>query len=448
MNQELINLIFDLLKNRNFGKLSQLLKEENPADLAQLMDELNEEDLPTVFRLLPKELAAETFVEMESKEQKVLISAFSDRELQQMMEKIYVDDTVDIIEEMPAFIVKRILMRTSPEKRKQINEILNYPEGSTGSIMTVEFVDLKKNMTVSQAIEHIRHTGLNKETVYTCYVIDERRFIQGLVTVKDLLMADNDAIIGDIMEENIIYANTHDTQEDVSRQIKKYDFLAMPVVDNENRLVGIVTFDDAMDVIEEEYEEDISKMAAIAPSDDNYLDTPIWKHSKNRIVWLLFLMLSSIITGSIITNYQEAFAGMPLLVSFIPMLMGTCGNCGSQSSTTVIRSLAVEDIELRDFFKVLRKEAGISVLVGSCLAVVNAIRILLTYKDWGLALVLGITLIVVIFISKALGVILPMLAKKLKFDPAMMAAPLISTVCDSVSVFVYFNFAIMILPGV
>ena len=316
----------------------------NPADLAILLGEVSDEDLPILFRILPKELAAETFVEMDGDEQELLISAFSDRELWEVMDMMHVDDAVDVIEEMPAGVVKRILRHTDPETRKSINEILRYPKDSAGSIMTTEYVDLKKHMTVSEAFDRIRRIGCDKETIYNCYVTDENRRLQGLVTVKELFLENYNETIENIMETNVIYTNTLDDQEDVARMFDKYGFMAIPVVDNEKRLVGIVTFDDAMDVIREENTEDFSKMAAITPSDETYLKTPVWVHAKNRIMWLLFLMLSATITGSIIEHYESAFQAIPLLVAFVPMLMGTGGNCGSQSSTMIIRGLALGEI--------------------------------------------------------------------------------------------------------
>ena len=394
--EELIEELQSYIRELKFGQIKEILVEMNPADLAILLGEVSDEDLPILFRILPKELAAETFVEMDGDEQELLISAFSDRELWEVMDMMHVDDAVDVIEEMPAGVVKRILRHTDPETRKSINEILRYPKDSAGSIMTTEYVDLKKHMTVSEAFDRIRRIGCDKETIYNCYVTDENRRLQGLVTVKELFLENYNETIENIMETNVIYTNTLDDQEDVARMFDKYGFMAIPVVDNEKRLVGIVTFDDAMDVIREENTEDFSKMAAITPSDETYLKTPVWVHAKNRIMWLLFLMLSATITGSIIEHYESAFQAIPLLVAFVPMLMGTGGNCGSQSSTMIIRGLALGEIRFKDFFRVIYKELRIAVIVGILLAVANTIRIYIMYPGENplfLALITGISLI-------------------------------------------------------
>lgn len=455
MEEQILHTLENLIAEKKFSAVRRMLDEMNPADIAILFGEAPEEILPLLFRILPKELAADTFVEMDGDEQELLITAFSDRELKEVINDIYVDDAVDIIEEMPALVVKRILKHADPEMRKSINELLKYPKDSAGSIMTTEYVDLKRDMTVAQAFERIRRTGVDKETIYTCYVTDKFRKLLGILTVKELLLADDDAIVGDIMETNLISVYTLDDKEDVARMFDKYDFLAIPVVDAEDRLVGIVTVDDAIDVIQEENTEDIAKMAAIMPSEDSYLKTPAWKHAKNRIVWLLFLMLSATLTGSIIQRYEDAFVSIPILVAFVPMLMGTGGNCGSQSSTMVIRGLALGELKFRDFFRVLFKECRIALLAGSALAIVNALRVFIMYSNNSdvlsqiaiskLALVSGLSLIGTVFLAKCMGCILPMIAKKIKVDPALMASPLLSTILDTCSVLIFFNIASWIL---
>lgn len=437
--------INQLLKQKKFVELGKMLKDMEPADIVLLLEDASDEELLCLYRILPKELAAEVFVEMEGDSQEQLIRAFSDRELKDFMDEIFLDDAVDIIEEMPASVVKRILKHTEPGMRKLINEVLKYPKDCAGSIMTIEYVNLKKNMTVEEAFQKIRETGVDKETIYTCYVTEADRRLIGFVSVKTLLLSDKASSIQDIMETSYIYIETLEDKEEVAKKFDKYGFLAIPVVDKENRLVGIVTFDDAMDVIQEETKEDFEIMAAMSPSEDSYFKTSVWKHAKNRIFWLLFLMLSATVTGAIITEYEAAFAAIPLLVSFVPMIMGTGGNCGSQSSTMVIRGLAVDEIRLKDFPKVLFKEARIALVVGSCLALVNGIRVWLFYHDLTIALVLGLTLIGTILLSKSLGCVLPMIAKKINLDPAIMAAPLISTLVDSCSLIIYFNIAMWIM---
>lgn len=451
---QLIDEIADYIKEKRFGKVRSILVDMNPADIAELFGIVPEEELPLLFRILPKELAAETFVEMDADEQELLITAFSDRELSEVINELYVDDAVDLVEEMPAVVVKRILKHANPEMRKGINEILKYPKDSAGSIMTIEYVDLKRTMTVAQSFGRIRKTGVDKETIYTCYVTDASRRLLGLISVKELLLADSDAIIGDIMETNVISVNTLEDKENVARMFDKYDFLAIPVVDAEERLVGIVTVDDAIDVIQEEHTEDIEKMAAIMPTEETYLKTSVWQHAKSRIVWLLLLMLSASITGAIIQRYQDAFVMIPVLVASIPMLMGTGGNCSSQSSTLVIRGLALGEIKFRDFFRVIFKEFGIALLTGSVLAIVNGIRVFIMYYGGEgeigmpipkLALVSGLSLVGTVLLSKCLGAALPMLAKKIKLDPAIMAAPLLTTILDTCSVLIFFNVATWIL---
>ncbi len=445
-------LAVELMGGKQFVKLKSELQEMNPADIAFLVEELNsdgeigEKELILMYRILPKELAAEAFTYMDSDTQMTLINAFSDRELRYVLDELYIDDTVDIIEEMPANVVSRILRNTDSDTRKQINQLLNYPKDSAGSVMTTEFVYLKKELTVSEAFEQIRKIGLVKETVYTCYVTENRRLL-GIVTVLDMLVADSDTAVEDIMETNVISVNTHDDREYVARTMSKYDFAAIPVVDNENRIVGIVTFDDAMDVLQEENTEDFAKMAAVVPAEDSYFKTSVWSHAKSRIPWLLILMLSATLTGMISARFEPQIAVIPMLVSFMPMVMGTGGNCGSQSSTLIIRGMALDEIRLRDFFKVVFKELRIALICAAVLSVVNGLRVLITYKDPALALVIGLSLIGTVVIAKLVGAMLPMGAKALRLDPAIMANPLITTVVDSCSLLIYFTIATNILSG-
>lgn len=440
----------ELISGKQFVRLKSDLQEMNPADIAFLVEELNgdgelgEKELILLYRILPKELAAEAFTYMDSDTQMTLINAFSDRELRYVLDELYIDDTVDIIEEMPANVVSRILRNTDSDTRKQINQLLNYPKDSAGSVMTTEFVYLRRDFTVKEAFDQIRKIGLVKETVYTCYVTERRRLL-GIVTVLDMLVADGDTVIEDIMETNVISVNTHDDREYVARTMSKYDFAAMPVVDNENRIVGIVTFDDAMDVIQEENTEDFAKMAAVVPAEDSYFKTSVWAHAKSRIPWLLILMLSATLTGMISARFEPQIAVIPMLVSFMPMVMGTGGNCGSQSSTLIIRGMALDEIRLRDFFKVVFKELRIALICAAVLSVVNGLRVLITYKDPALALVIGLSLIGTVVIAKLVGAMLPMGAKALRLDPAIMANPLITTVVDSCSLLIYFTIATNIL---
>ena len=441
----MIEKIIELLSQNNYKELKALLRESNEADVAECLNELEKEDLAIVFRLLNKDEAADIFARMDDGSQEMLVELMSDSELASIISKLYVDDAADLIEELPANLVTKVLKNTSATKRKTINEILKYPEDSAGSIMTTEYVDLHKNDTVKDAFDRIRKIGLKKETVYTCYVIDSDRHLLGVTTVKDLLMEDYETKLVDVMEENVITVSTTEDKEEVSKMFDKYDFLALPVIDSENRLVGIVTIDDAFDVMSEESEEDFEKMAAMAPSEDVYLKEPIFRQYKNRIVWLLILMLSSIVTGKIITNYESAFASVPLLVSFIPMIMDTGGNCGSQASTMIIRALATDEIETRDVFKAWWKEIRIALLLGVTLGIVNGARIALQYHDLSLALVIAITLMFTACIAKSLGCLLPIGAKALKLDPAYMASPMITTIVDACSLAIYFNIALVLM---
>ena len=441
----MLEKVFELLSQGNFKELKVLLNESNESDVAECLDELSKEDLAIVFRLLKKDEAVDIFSYMSSDTQEKLIETLSDQEVATIVSKLYIDDAADLIDELPANLVSKVLQNASPTKRNAINEILKYPEDSAGSIMTVEYVDIKSGLTVKECFDRIRRIGLNKETVYTLYVVDADRRLIGVTTVKELLMRDYDTCINDFMEDNVITVTTNEDKEEVAKMFDKYDFLALPVVDNENRLVGIVTVDDAMDVMSEENEEDFEIMAAMTPSENDYLKESVITQYKNRIVWLLVLMLSSIITGKIITNYEVAFSAIPLLVSFIPMLMDTGGNCGSQASTMVIRALATNEIEPKDVFKVWWKEARIGIMCGVTLGLVNGIRIFIQYHDLGIAIVIACTLCLTAVLAKSLGCFLPLLAKAIHLDPAYMASPLITTIADACSLAIYFNIALMVL---
>ncbi len=452
--EELEAVILQLLNKKKYHSLKDLLCELEPADIGIMFEEMPTESLPLLFRLLAKEMAAEVFVELSSDTQELLIAGFSDVELKEVLDELYMDDTVDIIEEMPANVVKRILRHTDPEKRESINEILKYPKYSAGSIMTTEFVDLKKNMTVADAFTHIRRTGVDKETIYTCYVTDENRILLGLVSVKDLLLSEETKALDEIMETNIIYVNTQEDQETAAQNFEKYDFLALPVVDNENRLVGIITVDDAIDVIQEEATEDIEKMAAIMPTDKPYMKTGVFETYKKRILWLLLLMISATFTGKIISSFENALSACVVLTAFIPMLMDTGGNSGGQASVTIIRSMSLGDVEMKDIFKVLWKELRVSLLCGVTLGAANFGKMMLIDRNsiissgqsvMGVALVVCLTLVVTVVIAKLIGCSLPMLAKKVGFDPAVMASPFITTIVDAVSLIIFFKIAVMIL---
>lgn len=431
-----------LLEEKNYSALKELLSEMNEADIAAIFEDLPQEKLPLVYRILPKELAAEVFVNMESDAQELLIHAFSDNELREVLEELYVDDAVDIIEEMPATVVKRILQHTDPETRKSINEILQYPEDSAGSLMTIEYVDLKKYMTVDDAFTRIRRTGVDKETIYICYVTDENRKLLGIVTVKDLLLSEKSEKIFEIMDTNIISTTTLEDKEVVAEKFQKYDLLALPVVDRENRLVGIITIDDAMDVLQDENTEDFEKMAAITPTDKPYLKMSVFDIWKKRFPWLLLLMVSATFTSKIIQSSEEALQAYVVLTAYIPMLMGTGGNCGGQSSTTIIRGLSLGEIEFRDTLKVIWKEFRVAFLCGVTLAIVNFGRLML--MDHVSALVAGVvsvSMLLTIILAKFIGSSLPILAKKLHLDPAVMANPFITTIVDVMSLLIYFRVA-------
>ena len=446
--------LLKMLDEKKYASLRDILVTMNPSDVAGLFDGLEEKQIPVMFRLLPKEQAAETFVEMEPEAQQLLIQGFSDNELREVLDELYVDDAADLVEEMPANVVRRILTQADPEMRSSINQILRYPENSAGALMTMEYVSLRPDMTVEESILRIRRQGVDKETIYTCYVLSADRTLQGIVTVKDLLLAESDDTeIKEIMTENVISVTTQDDQEEVAKMFSKYNFLALPVVDTEKRMVGIVTFDDAMDVMEEEATEDMEIMAAMTPSEKSYLKSTHFDLYKHRIPWLMLLMVSATFTGMIISSFESALALLPALTAFIPMLMDTGGNCGSQSSVTVIRALSLDELELSDVFAVLWKEVRTAVLCGISLAAVCFLKVLLVDRllmhnesislsvDLVICLALGVTVVM----AKMVGCTLPLLAKRLGFDPAVMASPFITTIVDALSLLVYFLFAKTIL---
>lgn len=435
----------ELLTAREFKAVRSILNVMNAVDIAALLSELEDKELVLAFRLIPKDKAADVFANMDGELQSNLVEMFTERELKDILDELFLDDTVDLLEDVPANLVTRILENVPSDKRRKINVLLNYPDDSAGSIMTTEYVDLRRHTTVAQAMTHIKRVGIHKETIYTCYILEHRRLI-GIVTAKDLMTMDDNVTMEEIMETEIKFVNTHSDQEEVVRLFQKYDLLALPVLDADGLMVGIVTVDDAMDVMEDEATEDIAKMAAISPSEKSYFDTSVFQHARNRIGWLLILMLSSTVTGLIITHYEKAFDAVPLLVSFIPMLMGTGGNCGSQSSTLIIRGIAIDEVHFKDTFKAMFKEFRIGILVGIALAIANGIRILIMYNDILLAVIVGCSLMVTIVISKLIGCCLPLLAKRVGLDPAIMAAPLITTIVDTCSILVFFAIATVMLP--
>lgn len=438
--------IEELLAEKKYSEIKEVFAQMNGADISALFEEVPENKIPLLFRLLPKVLAAETFVEMEADAQKMLIQGFSDNELKDVFNELYLDDAVDIVEEMPANVVKRILANTDPDTRKMINEVLKYPDDSAGSIMTIEYVSLRLNMTVEEAIKRIRRTGVDKETIYTCYVTDENRVLLGNISIKTLLLADENDVIKDIMDTNFISAHTLEDQETVANKFNKYDLLAIPVVDDENRLVGIITFDDAIDVMQDEATEDIKKMAAIIPSDKTYFKTTVFETWKARIPWLLLLMVSATFTGMIITSFEDALAAYTVLTAYIPMLMDTGGNSGGQASVTIIRALSLEEIEFSDIFRVIWKESRVAILCGLTLSICNFVKLLLFDRvTVQVALVVCITLAVTVLMAKIIGCTLPILTKKIGFDPAVMASPFITTIVDAISLIVYFRVASIFL---
>ena len=450
---ELLEKIEEMTRRKQYKALRDILVELEPADIADLFDDLPEEMLPLLFRLLPKEPAAELFVELEPDVQEMLIRGFSNTELKEVLDELYLDDAVDIVEEMPAGVVKRILKHADPDTRKSINEILKYPEDTAGSLMTTEFVDLKRDMTVEDALKRIRRTGTDKETINVCYVVDPARKLLGIASLRTILLSDEDDSIEDIMDPNVISVTTLEDKEDVAQTFSKYNFIALPVVDKENRLVGIITVDDAIDVMEEETTEDFEKMAAMLPSDKPYLKTGVLETWKARIPWLLILMLSATFTGIILNHYETALAACIVLNSFIPMLTGTGGNSGTQASTAVIRALSLDEVEFSDLGHVIWKELRVALLCGACLGGANFVKMMLVDRALlhnaavtpTVALVVCLTLVFVVFFAKLVGCSLPILAEKLGFDPAVMASPFITTIVDVLSLLIYFSIASALL---
>lgn len=447
MNQE----ILELLAEKKYSAVKQLIGQMEEADLAKLFEELeNEEDADQfnrLFRLLPKETAAEVFSYMEPEIQEKIVRTLTDTELQHILDDLFMDDYVDLVEEMPANVVKRVMQNTTPANRKLINQYLKYPEDSAGSLMTNEYVYFRSGITVAKAFEIIREYGVDKETIYTCYVTSSHKELLGVVTVREMLLTAPEAIIDTLMDTNPIHVHTHDDQEEIAKMFSRYDMLAMPVVDSENRIVGIITIDDAVDVIQDENTEDFEKMAGMTPSDNTYLRTSAFNLAKNRIPWLVFLMIPAMITGALMEYYEAAFVSIPILVTFIPQITGTGGNCGSQSSTMIIRGLALDEITPKDILKVWWKELRVALICGATLSLVNFIRIIVQYHDLQVAVVVSVTLILTVCIAKSMGCVLPILAKLAHVDPAIMASPLITTITDALSILVYFNFALWYLPG-
>ncbi len=448
------NTILNLIENKKFSSLKDVLITMNSVDIAALLENIDREILPTVFRLLPKGLAADTFVEMDTDLQELLIECFSDRELKVVINELYADDAVDIVEEMPANVVSRILKQASADMRKEINELLKYPEDSAGSVMTTEFVNFRSTITANAALSIIHRTALDKETVNTCYVTDANRKLLGVVTLRSLIIANSEQEISEFMRTNVVKVTTDTDKETVANLLKKYDLIALPVVDNEERLVGIITVDDAIDVIEEETTEDIEKMAAILPTDKPYLKLGIFETVKNRIPWLLLLMISATFTGMIISSFEAKLQLFPALIAFIPMIMGTGGNSGGQSSTTVIRGLSLGEIEFKDIFKVIYKELRVALICGIILAIVNFLKVLI-FDMWIMGttfiggikenLIVSLTLLATVIIAKIVGSILPMVAQKIGLDPAVMASPFITTIVDAISLLIYFAITVIIL---
>ncbi len=449
----LLDNVIELLSQRNYKQIKTIVNDEHPQDIALLLEELPNKDMPPVFRLLSKQNAAEVFVEMSTDSQEQLINVFSDAEIKAVFEEMFLDDAVDVIEEMPASVVKRIIKQADQETRKQINEILQYPKDSAGTIMTVEYVRVRQSWTVQQCFDHIRKTALDKESIYTCYVTDDTKKLIGVVTVKDLLLAQNDTLVADIMEEDVIFCETTDDKEEAAHTMSKYDLYAMPVVDQEQRIVGIITIDDVLDVLEEETTEDISLMTAVTPIDEPYLEQSVWQIWKSRIPWLLILMISATFTGIIINAYESLLSA--LLFACVPMLMGTGGNAGSQSSVTIIRGLAVGDVTPRDALRVLWKELRVSLLLALCLAVACFGKLMLIdgllfgYDyTWDVCLVVSLALFATVVIAKLVGCLMPILAKVCKLDPAVVASPFITTIVDVLSLVVFCAIAVGVLPSI
>lgn len=439
-------LILSLIENGNYSEARKKLAEMNEVDIAQFLEETDKQKLLIIFRILPKEKAADVFSYMSNELQEYIVESITDKEIKNIIDELFLDDTIDFLEEMPSNIVKRVLKTTDDETRKLINQFLKYPEDSAGSIMTIEYVDLKKEMTVKQALEHIRETGVDKETIDTCYVLDDNRILEGILPIRKLILSEDSTVVKDIMTTDPIYVNTHDDQEKIAALFKKYDLISMPVVDNERRLVGIVTIDDIVDIIEQENTEDLQKMAAMHPSEEEYLKTSPLVLAKHRITWLVILMISATFTGNIISKYNGLLQSIVILTSFIPMLMDTGGNAGSQSSTLIIRGLALGEIRTRDIFRVIWKEIQVSFICGLVLSALNFIRIyFLEQTDLYVSLTVCITLFFTIMLAKIIGGALPILAKTFKLDPAIMASPLLTTIVDATSLMIYFTIATWIL---
>ncbi len=444
--EKIIEEVTNFIENKRIGDLCKYLENINSADFPSILENIDDEKIIMVYRLLSKEKAAEVFVELDHDDQERLINCLTDKEIKNVMNELFMDDAVDLIEEMPSNVVKRILANTKLEDRKIINELLKYPDDTAGSLMTTEFIDLKENMTVEKAFEVIKQKGLQKETVYNCYVLATDRKLLGVLDIKDLLVAETNQLVKEIMDTNVIEVQTLEDQEDVSKMFDKYDLVAIPVVDKENRLVGIITIDDAIDVMQEETSEDFELMAGItSTTDDSYFKTSVFSHAKSRILWLLLLMLSATITGTITTYFEGAIASLPILVAFMPMLMDTGGNCGSQTSTLIIRGLATDEISSKDLLKVIWKELRVALIVGIILGIVNGIRVAVQYQNILIAVVVAITLVLIVLAAKLIGGILPIVAKKIKLDPALMASPIITTIVDIFSVTVFFSLASLIL---
>ena len=440
------NQILELLKNKDYISIKRIFDDINEVDIAETLEELDKNKLLIVFRLLQKDKAVEVFTYLTTVKQEEIVVSATDKEIKHLVNELYFDDMIDLLEEIPANIVKRILSNVKEEERELVNQFLNYPEYSAGSLMTIEYVDLKRNITVKEALEGIRKTGIEKETIYTCYIIDANRRLEGIVSLRELVINNEDNKIEDIMTQDFIYVNTLDDQEEIAQKFKKYDLLAIPVVDKENRLVGIITFDDIMDVIDEENTEDFYKMAAMTPTDDEYLNSNTLQLAKHRVIWLLFLMVSATFTGYIIKNFENALSSVIVLAMFIPLLMDTGGNAGAQSATLIIRGLALGTVKVKDYFKVIMKELRVSIIVGTMLGSINFVRIMIFDKvEYKIALTVSITLFLTIIIAKVVGGILPLLARKFKLDPAIMASPLITTIVDALALVIYFSLATTIL---
>ncbi len=431
-----------LLNEKKYSQLKEILSEMNEVNVAEMFEELDSKQLILLFRMLPKDLAAEVFANFEKEKQWEIINLITDKEIKEIVEELFFDDIIDLIDEMPANVVQKVIRFSNADERKLINQFLNYPDDSAGSLMTIEFVHLHKEDTVKQALEHIRETGLEKETVYTCYVTDKSRRLEGIVSLRKIVISPDDTLIDDIMDTDVVSVRTHDDQETVAQLFQKYGFIALPVVDTEDRLTGIITVDDVMDIMEQEATEDFQLMAAMRPEETPYLETSVWRLSMNRLPWLLLLMISATFSGAIMMHYEELLAQVAILTAFIPMLMDTGGNTGSQASTLVIRGLATGELDVQDWYRVLWKELRVSLLVGCALAVVNLVRMLVfTKTSVEVSATVSLTMILCVVIAKLVGGILPMIAKRLKLDPAIMAGPLITTLVDGISLFVYFNIA-------